>query len=237
MKLALSNLCLPNENDYEKLRDAHNLHVECVFSRLRPDAIAVQALLYGVPKDLTWKSPAFINIVKNRLIEIKEKLSKKHYIPVVFGSPSLRNVENIEEKIQLVELLYKLNSEEGRELFLCVENIPSAYGTNTYNTFYSVQQDKLPATWDIGNSFLEKEEIPFHPKHFLQHVHISAPNLAPISSIKDPKYLHYIKKALSSLAHSGYTGYISIEMLPCSYEQANSSVIVVKELLNVLYNP
>lgn len=238
MKLALSNICLNSKEDFDKLVEEQGLAVESAYNKLHPRSIAVQGLLYDMPSTFSHRDGSFERVILERLLHISNFMNTSRQVKVVFGAPKARNTRivgdygNLKTKLQNIK---EFESKLGAKTNLCVENVARHYGSTVYTTTYSIVDDKFPLSYDIGNAFLEKEEISAdHDWQFARpkHVHISAPNLIPISAVEDPEYFQFLRASIKSLASVGYLGYISIEMKPCTYWEAKESVLLVKEMLN-----
>ena len=156
---------------------------------------------------------------------------------LVFGCPRNRNMPEGDEK-QHLEIATAFFKELGdfaleHNTVLAMEPNPVIYNTNFLNyTKYAcefvkkVGSEGLKVNIDMGTMIYNKENphLVKTYKNLVNHIHISAPNLAVIQQCSEYKTL---KKVLSKI---DYEGYLSVEMGNCNdIETVKQAVMFLKE--------
>ncbi len=151
---------------------------------------------------------------------------------LVFGCPKNRNMnspEDIEIAIDFFEVLGDLACENGTVLAL--EANPKSYGTNFLNTteqavefIKMMNHTGIRLNYDFGTVIKNSEKIADVERYvpYINHVHISAPNLGEIIFGSEHDEL------LKSLSDVEYENYLSLEM------KDMKNLNIVKQKLNYL---
>jgi len=244
MKLAISNIAWAIENDtlifdwmkiygYQGLEiaptrtfklgyDADETEKEQFCHSLESygfELCSMQSLLFG------YKEPIFSNDdlrerVSNELIKGMDFAQSLGITSLVFGSPSIRNVNNELEKQNAVDFFSRMANEAGkRGLNFNLEPNPVIYNTNFINRTKEaldfVKAINLPGlgiNLDLGTVIFNEEQlediITEDNIPWIRHVHISEPNLVPIN----PDYQDLHDQLFRLLAKFGYDRFVSIEM-------------------------
>ena len=135
---------------------------------------------------------------------------------IVFGSQKLRNIYKKNDYNRAVNFFSSIGLYcVSKDVYISIEPNPTIYGTNFLNTTQQcfefvkiLDSPKIKMNLDIGTIIENKEELGNIYKYidFVNHVHISAPNLDYI------KYGRIHKELKSIFKDLDYNGYMSIEM-------------------------
>jgi len=178
--------------------------------------IAAQSLLFGHPELKVFESKENrIETVKylEKIIRICSLLGAN---ALVFGSPSNRRKNGLDEKY-VIEIAQEFFFEIGKisknyNVFFCIEPNPKEYGTDFINTteeaielVKEVNHPNFRLHLDSGAMYMANEEFDVSIKNgvgFMEHFHISEKDLAPIGTtdldhskvskaLKEVKYEHW----------------------------------------------
>lgn len=263
MKFSISNIAWPLEWDidiYKALRDFGFHAIEIApnrtlsngydatnkeisewnnfYSKFFNEISSMQSLLFKVETQIFESDENMIQILKilEKGLEFASKLNVKN---IVFGSPSIRNVYNYEQKNRSKKFFTQLSGMANKlHINVSLEPNPKIYKTNFINTTNDaleyVKNLDIPnfgINLDFGTiiennetleDILTKENI-----HFIKHIHISEPFLSRIDFNKKVKHL-ILLQTLKSL---GYEGYVSIEMKSgCSYDELIEVLDYIKNI-------
>lgn len=244
MKLAISNIAWTIENDtkvfdwmktygfkgleiaptrtFKKGYDADESEKETfqhILESYGVELCSMQSLLFG------YRDPIFSNgdlreMVSRELVKGMDFAHSFGINSLVFGSPSIRNVNNDIEKQTAVDFFGRMANEAGkRGLSFNLEPNPVIYNTNFINRTKEaldfVKAINLPGlgiNLDMGTVIYNEEQlediITEENIPWIRHVHISEPNLVPIN----PDYQDLHHQLFRLLAKFGYERYVSIEM-------------------------
>ncbi len=244
MKLAISNIAWTKDDDnkmYDILNDLEINHLEIAPTRLfdKPyfqskndlihvinqleqvniQPISMQSILFG-QKEPIFCSDKNVKYYLNQFENICMFAQTMKIPNLVFGSPSIRNV-NTNDELSNAKFFFK---ELGKmckrfNVNIALEANPKIYNTNFLNTSSEVfafvkeiNEEMIGVNLDLG-TIIENEEnivdiLNSELIKFIKHVHISEPYLALID--KNHKELHIdLLKILKSL---NYSNFVSIEM-------------------------
>ncbi len=170
----------------------------------------MQSLLFGT-KNLNIFSS---DIQQNSMLEYLEKIleigNKLGTEKVVFGSPKNRDKKNLNDEVALdisIKFFRKLSCiAENFGQIICLEPNPEKYGCNfmtstkeTARIVNEVDRRSIKLQLDIGSILINNEDIEIICKQFkdiISHIHISQPDLAPISIDKNSqlKIANFVKE-------------------------------------------
>lgn len=196
---------------------------------------SMQSLLYGYQEEI-FISDDNLNKTIEKMKEVIVFASKLNCPNLVFGCPKNRNVNNDEEYNRSL-VFFKTIGDLAYEYNTCIalEANPKIYNTNFLNKTLDnleyvkkVNSKGLKINLDLGtviyNNENLKEIINENNIDYINHVHISEPNLVPI----DLSHNKIHKELIELLKKYNYDKYVSIEM------KQNSEIIdkieYVKEL-------
>ena len=197
---------------------------------------SMQSIWYGIKKSIfgTEEDRQFLIDYTKKAILFAESMGIKN---LVFGCPRNRNMPQGDEK-QYLEIAKAFFKELGdfaleHNTVLAMEPNPVIYNTNFLNYtkdacefVKQVGSEGLKVNIDMGTMIYNKENphLVKTYKNWVNHIHISAPNLAVIAPCTEYKTL---KKVLSKIE---YDGFISVEMGNCNdIENVKQAVMYLKE--------
>lgn len=136
---------------------------------------------------------------------------------LVFGCPKNRNMDNFEEDYPKAVNFFNTIGEYAlnKNVVIAVEPNPVIYNTNFLNTtlqaldfIKTVNLNSVKLNYDLGTAIYNKEDLQILKNNikYINHIHISEPNLVKIQK----REMH--KSIISIIHESNYSGYISIEM-------------------------
>lgn len=183
--------------------------------------VAMQSLLYGRPDLSIFGTKDQLEETKSYFNKIIDAASSVGIKKLVFGSPKNKlrlqrtKDEADKEAFLFFEYVGKLSHEKG--ITFCIEPTPSVYGGDYLSTTREVvsllEQMKIPSislNLDIGAILTNNEDVEAIIKlssPFIGHVHISMPELEPVTTDTE---LH--NTVASALRNQGYEGFVSVEM-------------------------
>ena len=197
---------------------------------------SMQSIWYGVKESIfgTDEDRAYLLDYTKKAILFAESMGIRN---LVFGCPRNRNMPQGDEK-QFMEIAVGFFKELGdfayqHNTVLAMEPNPVIYNTNFLNYtkdacefVKSVDSPGFKVNIDMGTMIYNKENphLVKTYKNWVNHIHISAPNLAVIAPCTEYKTL---KKVLSKIE---YDGFISVEMGNCNdIEKVKQAVMYLKE--------
>ncbi|MBP0979939.1 MAG: sugar phosphate isomerase/epimerase [Oscillospiraceae bacterium] len=197
---------------------------------------SMQSIWYGVKESIfgTDEDRAYLLDYTKKAILFAESMGIRN---LVFGCPRNRNMPEGDEK-QFMEIAKAFFKELGdfaweHNTVLAMEPNPVIYNTNFLNYtkdacefVKSVDSPGFKVNIDMGTMIYNKENphLVKTYKNWVNHIHISAPNLAVIAPCTEYKTL---KKVLAKIE---YDGFISIEMGNCNdIEKVKQAVMYLKE--------
>ena len=203
------------KNPYEKLEEAGVWKKE-IQEKYNLKISSMQSIWFGRNENLfdSKEEEVFLIDYTKKAIDFANIIECKN---LVFGSPKNRNMnngKNSENQIRIFETLgeyaHKKNTVIG------MEANPKIYNTNYINDTKSalelvkkVKSKGFLLNLDLGTMISNNEDLLKVLKgnvKYINHVHISEPNLKPI----EEREVH--RKLKNILLSEGYHGYISIEM-------------------------
>lgn len=224
------------EKPYENLELAHE-YAWMLKNKYGLTVCSMQSIWYGV-KESIFGSDAdrgYLLDYTKKAILFAESMGIKN---LVFGCPRNRNMPQGDEK-QFMEIAKAFFKELGdfahrHNTVLAIEPNPVIYNTNFLNYtkdacefVKAVDSPGLKVNIDMGTMIYNKENphLVKTYKNVVNHIHISAPNLAYIQQCTEYKTL---KKVLSKIE---YDGYLSVEMgNQNDIEKVKQAVMFLKEV-------
>lgn len=263
MKFSISNIAWPSEWDNQIFDELHNLGYSAI--EIAPNRTLQNGYDASIEEIEQWKkvylnrfdeissmqsllfkvdTPIFESDHNMELIieSLKKGLlfaSNLKVRNIVFGSPSLRNVNNSEqyerskvffEQLADVAMNYDIN--------VALEPNPTIYNTNFLNTTFAaidyvkmIGHPNLGINLDFGTIIENKESIhdimTKENMPLIKHVHISEPYLVKINSSRRKNHIELLK----SLVDLNYKGFISIEMKSgCTFDEIVEVLNYVKAI-------
>ena len=191
----------------------------CFYSRYFEEISSMQSLLFKVETQI-FESDQNMRYILDTLEKGLVFASKMKVKNIVFGSPSIRNVYNEEQRIRSV-LFFRQLSElaMGYQINVSLEPNPKIYNTNFINSTYDALEYvrnlnilNFGINLDFGtiieNNELIGELLTYENINFIKHVHISEPFLFKIDFKRKEKHINLLR----ILNELNYKGYVSIEM-------------------------
>ena len=223
-------------NPYDNLELAHE-YAWMLKNKYGLEVSSMQSIWYGVKESIfgTDEDRKYLLDYTKKAILFAESMGIKN---LVFGCPRNRNMPEGDKK-QYMETAKAFFKELGdfalrHNTVLALEPNPVIYNTNFLNytkdaceLVKQVGSEGLKVNIDMGTMIYNKENphLVKTYKNLVNHIHISAPNLAVISQCTEYKTL---KKVLSKI---DYDGYLSVEMGNCNdIEKVKQAVIFLKEV-------
>jgi sugar phosphate isomerase/epimerase len=197
--------------------------------------VAMQSLLYGNQTVQLFESrdsnKIAIALLKN-MIDLGFALGVSR---LIFGSPKNRVIGHLTEEKMCVanETFTELGVyAKSKGIIFCIEPNPSVYGgdflTSTIQAIEFVRKvdnANVKINLDTGTMIINDEkirEILHDNLDYVGHIHISMPNLSPISFLP----LHH--ELISFLLRNNYQDWVSIEMAPV--EEENQIAVIENAL-------
>ena len=222
-------------NPYDNLELAHE-YAWMLKNKYGLTVSSMQSIWYGVKESIfgSDEDRQYLLDYTKKAILFAESMGIKN---LVFGCPRNRNMPEGDEK-QLMEIAVAFFKELGdfameHNTVLAMEPNPVIYNTNFLNYtkdacefVKKVGSEGLKVNIDMGTMIYNKENphLVKTYKNLVNHIHISAPNLAVIQQCPEYKTL---KKVLSKI---DYEGYLSVEMGNCNdIEKVKQCVMFLKE--------
>ncbi len=222
-------------NPYDNLELAHE-YAWMLKNKYGLTVSSMQSIWYGVKESIfgSEEERKFLVEYTKKAILFAESMGIKN---IVFGCPRNRNMPEGDQR-QNFEIAKAFFKELGdfalaHNTVLALEPNPVIYNTNFLNYtkdacefVKQVCSDGLKVNIDMGTMICNKENphLVKTYKNLVNHIHISAPNLAVIQQCTEYKTL---KKVLSKI---DYEGYLSVEMGNCNdIEKVKQAVIFLKE--------
>ena len=222
-------------NPYDNLELAHE-YAWMLKNKYGLTVSSMQSIWYGIKESIfgTEEERKFLVDYTKKAILFAESMGIKN---LVFGCPRNRNMPEGDEK-QYMEIAIAFFKELGdfaleHNTVLAMEPNPVIYNTNFLNYtkdacefVKQVGSEGLKVNIDMGTMIYNKENphLVKTYKNMVNHIHISAPNLAVIQQCTEYKTL---KKVLFKI---DYEGYLSVEMGNCNdIEKVKQAVMFLKE--------
>ena len=182
--------------------------------------VSMQALLFGQPDMRMFGNKTEQSEFKAYLARIIKFAGALGCGPLVFGSPKNRLKGALgfnDAAIGAAHLLQDIgNVSKASGTVFCLEANSTGYGcdfmTCLEQAAYVAAQANHPGVAivaDTGNMIMEDEpaDAVIGVKKHLAHIHISAPNLAPVKP-----HIGYIKQVIGHLSDIKYEGVVTLEM-------------------------
>ena len=223
------------QSPYDNLELAHE-YAWMLKNKYGLTVCSMQSIWYGVQQSIfgSDEDRNFLLDYTKKAILFAEAMGIKN---LVFGCPRNRNMPEGDNK-QYLEIAKKFFKELGdfayeHNTVLAMEPNPVIYNTNFLNFtkdacefVKSVDSPGFKVNIDMGTMIYNKENphLVKTYKNIVNHIHISAPNLAYIQQCAEYKTL---KKVLSKIE---YDGYLSVEMgNQNDIEKVKQAVMFLKE--------
>lgn len=154
---------------------------------------------------------------------------------IVFGCPKNRNVQSDADYEKALDFFRILGAyAQVKNVVIAVEPNPTIYNTNFLNRtkealdfVKKVASSHVKINYDLGTVIENGEELTLLKDNleWINHIHISEPNLEPIKS----RELH--KELITILKENAYDKTISIEMKKADTEIVKNTILYVKGLI------
>lgn len=187
---------------------------EEIKSKYRLDISSMQSIWFGRTENIFNPEDAEILLdYTKKIIDLSSLIDCKN---LVFGCPKNRNLPAGCSEDQVVPFFQELgNYAHSKNTCIAIEANPTIYHTNFINTTpeafsfaKKINSPGIKVNVDLGTIIYNNESLDplkSHPE-LINHVHISEPNLLPIT----PRSLH---RELNELLQTiGYQKYLSVEM-------------------------
>lgn len=190
--------------------------------------VSMQALLFGRPELKIFGDTADTSALIDYLSHVIKLAGTLGAQPLVFGSPQNRLKGDLsfeQAKVRVTPLLHQLGDlcADANTVF-CIEPNAVQYGCDFITTLEeaadvvnSVNHPHVALVADTGNMLLAGDTTDQLKlvMEYVAHVHISAPQLAPISSEEK-----FIRTVASYLKQSSYSRIVTLEMRSVNDNQA-----------------
>lgn len=225
------------ENPYDNLETAH-IYAAMLKNRYGLEVSSMQSIWYGIDKNIFTgrEERRFLTEYTKKAILFAESMGIKN---IVFGCPKNRNMpRQTQENYQIaLEFFRRLGDFARRHnTVLAMEANPVIYNTNflnfTKDACEFVKQADSPGLGvnaDMGTVIYNKENphVVKTYKNIINHIHISAPSLAPVYPCRE---LETLKKALGK---TDWDKYLSLEMKnPGDIEKVKETILFVKRFFD-----
>ena len=212
MQVGISNIGWQPDMVSKNTEIALNLgfdYIESAYIKapLSKSVYAIQGVFYG-----SGISSFFDSSCYDYLCKVVDYCLENNVKVITLGSPSMR----IGNKKSMLDLLMRIdNYIDKRDCIVCVEPNARKYGGEYYYTLDEIVDDieslySIKTMIDSGNLYLEGlnsvVELEKH-KEYIYHVHISTPDLEPVTLYKE--YANII----SDIKNLGYNGNVTYEFM------------------------
>lgn len=200
-------------NPYDSLVEAINFRDE-LYNKYGLKISSIQSIWYGRSEKVfgsTAERQQLIDYTK-KAIDFASALECHN---LVFGCPKNRVIASIGDYDIALEFFFELGEYAAQKnTVLALEANPVIYHTNFMNKTEDaldmvkrISSSGCLVNLDLGTMIYNEENLDIisDSLHFINHIHISEPNLAII----EKRELH---KALARVLKDSYTGYVSVEM-------------------------
>lgn len=205
-----------SENPYDKLKEAKEF-AKHLKEEYNLEISSMQSIWFGRKENIFNSTEERKNLIEytKKAIDFASEIKCNN---LVFGCPKNRNIEERDICVEKISNeFFKEISEyaEKRGTIIAIEPNPTIYGTNFINTTHEafelaqkINSKGLKVNVDIGTVIQNKENIfeLVNNIKFINHIHISEPNL----EIIEKRDLH--KDLKNILIESKYDRFVSIEM-------------------------
>ncbi|MBQ2916641.1 MAG: sugar phosphate isomerase/epimerase [Clostridia bacterium] len=201
------------DNPYFHIEEAKDI-LEQIYNKYKLKVSSMQSIWYGRQGNIFDKEEA------KKFIEYTQKaIDFAHEINcgnLVFGCPKNRIMPQGNKEEDVIYFFRELGEyAKQKQTVLSIEPNPTIYGTNFINYtsqalefVKKINSEGIKVNVDFGTIIENKEnlELVFKNLNFVNHIHISEPNLTKIEKREEHIELaEYLKKA-------NYNKYVSIEM-------------------------
>lgn len=212
MQVGISNIGWQPDMVSKNTEIALNLgfdYIESAYIKapLSKSVYAIQGVFYG-----SGISSFFDSRCYDYLCKVVDYCLENNVKVITLGSPSMR----IGNKKSMLDLLMRIdNYIDKRDCIVCVEPNARKYGGEYYYTLDEIVDDiqslySIKTMIDSGNLYLEglNSVVEFEKhKEYIYHVHISTPDLEPVTLYKE--YANII----SDIKNLGYNGNVTYEFM------------------------
>ena len=212
MQVGISNIGWQPDMVSKNTEIALNLgfdYIESAYIKapLSKSVYAIQGVFYG-----SGISSFFDSSCYDYLCKVVDYCLENNVKVITLGSPSMR----IGNKKSMLDLLMRIdNYIDKRDCIVCVEPNARKYGGEYYYTLDEIVDDieslySIKTMIDSGNLYLEglNSVVEFEKhKEYIYHVHISTPDLEPVTLYKE--YANII----SDIKNLGYNGNVTYEVI------------------------
>ena len=225
---------LVGQEPYNKLEIAQK-KVKELRKKYDIEIASMQSIWYGKTENIFANEKNYHNLLEYT----KEAIDFANFIGcsnLVFGCPKNRNISNYEEDYpKAVKFFRELgNYAKNKKVIIAIEPNPTIYNTNFINTtkeaisfVKDINTPSIKINYDLGTVIENKESLKVLEDNidFINHIHISEPNLVLIQK----RNIH--KELVKILKNKGYTKVVSIEMKEQSFNEVKKVINYVNELI------
>lgn len=229
---------LVGENPYDKINEAKEITTK-LKNNYNISIDSIQSMWYGKKENI------FESIHnRNELIAYTKKAidfaSAINCRNIVFGNPKNRNMEdyqkNYPEAIKFFQEIGKYAQE--KNVIIAIEPNPTIYNTNFLNTteeaidfVQKLNCSHIKINCDLGTIIANNEDLKIIEDNitYINHLHISEPNLEIIKKRDLHKELFHILKK------QNYGNLVSIEMKQCSVEEIKDTINYIANVYRSVY--
>jgi len=202
------------ENPYEKIKEA-TYWSKTIYEKFGITVSSMQSIWYGKNENIFGSEAERVTLFEytKKAIDFAKAIDCKN---LVFGCPKNRNMPETASPQTAVALFEKIgNYAEKNAVVVAIEPNPTIYGTNFINTTKEtfdfvklINNEGIKVNIDCGTIIENQEKLDILRKSatFINHFHISEPNLQKIQN----RAIH--KELASILREINYEKFVSIEM-------------------------
>lgn len=233
MNLEIAPTRIFGEKPYEEL-DIVKEYAKKINLEYNINVISMQSIWYGKKQKIFDEAKNFNELLDytKKAIDFSNAVGCKN---LVFGNPKNRNLNDFENDMKKAYKFFKIIGEYAilKNVVIAIEPNPIIYGTNFLNETQQVIEfiknigiKSLKVNYDLGTVIYNNENVQLLKKYieYINHIHISEPNLEKIKKRK----IH--KEICKIIEDSDYNNYISIEMK--NYNNLQQVKDIIEYLLN-----
>lgn len=228
------------ENPYEQLQNAEK-YSNMLKDKYNLNIASMQSIWFGKSENIFQSESNANELIKytKKSIDFATTIGCNN---LVFGCPKNRNINNYEKDYPKAINFFRSIGEYAlnKNVVIAVEPNPVIYNTNFLNTtrqaidfVKEVNLDSIKVNYDLGTVIYNNESIEIIKENikYINHIHISEPNLKTI----EKREIH--KKLIKLLNSLNYKRYVSIEMKNNeNIDDVKEAIIYVKNLVGEMQN-
>ncbi len=229
---------LVGENPYDKIEEAVKISKDLKKDyNIKIDSI--QSMWYGKTENIftSKENQKLLISYTKKAIDFASAINCRN---IVFGNPKNRNMTDYDKNYPIAVDFFKEIGDYAKEkdVIIAIEPNPIIYSTNFLNTteeavnfVKELNCSHLKVNCDLGTIIENKEELTIVADNikYINHIHISEPNLAIIEN----RDLH--KELFELLQKCNYTNLVSIEMKQCDIKDIKKTIEYVENVYWSVY--